>query len=101
MFIEALASVQFQDIVRQQLTQVIEGIERIDAHTQTVAGLLQSADDYASADPQIKSLKGEFESLYSSYVMDHQRDTHKQSLASSRRPASAAKVVRTSHVELF
>ena len=101
MFVETLASVQFQDIVRQQVAQVIAGLERIDAHTQTVAGMLQNADDYASADPQIKSLKGEFESLYASYVMDQQRETHRESLAADGRPSGAAKAARTKKVELF
>ncbi len=101
MFIEALASVQFQDIVRQQVAQVIAGIERIDSHTQTVAGVLQNAEDYAGADPKIKSLQGEFDALYSSYVMDQQRDTHNRSLVAAGRPAKAAGAARTKNVELF
>lgn len=101
MFVEALASVQFQDVVRQQVAHVIEGMERIDAHTQTVAGVIQHAEDYASTDPQIKSLKSEFDSLYASYVTDYQRDTHDRSLAAAGRTAKAARAARTNNVELF
>ncbi len=101
MFIETLASVQFQDIVRQQVAQVIAGIESIDAHTRTVAGVLQNSDDYASADPQIKPLKGQFDSLYASYVMDHQRETHDRSRSAAGRPARPAAAATKHKAELF
>ena len=104
MFMETLASVQFQDITRQQVAQVIEGVGHIDAHTQTVAGVIRNAEDYADAAPQIKPLKDEFDRLYSSYVMDHQREVHSHALGSSnsrnRRPA-ASKAPVASNVELF
>ena len=110
MFMEALASVQFQDITRQQIAQVIAGIEHIDTHTQTIAGLLARAEDYASADPEIKPLEDEFKQLYVSYVMDEQREVHGRSLHGTNhaaRPAQPAKnarsssPARTSKIELF
>ena len=104
MFIETLASVQFQDITRQQITQVIEGITHIDAHTQTVAGVIKNAEDYADTPPQIKPLKAEFDRLYSSYVMDHQRDVHRHALGKAmphRRPSDAGIVPVANNVELF
>ena len=102
MFIEALSSVQFQDITRQQLTQVIEGIGHIDAHTQTVVGIIQNAEDYVTTPPQIKPLKGEFDQLYSSYVMDHQRDVHRRALGGSARSEyTKTRLASTNNVELF
>ena len=104
MFMEALASVQFQDITRQQIAQVIEGITHIDAHTQTVAGVIRNAEDYANTPPQIKPLKAEFDRLYSNYVMDHQRDVHRQALGEGtahRRQSAASKTPVTNNVELF
>jgi len=107
MFVNAMASVQFQDITRQQVEQVIEAISRIDAHTQTIAGVLQRGEDFADADPEIKPLENEFEALYSSYVMDKQREVHERTLTGrsgqpiKRAPASPSKFVASSNVELF
>jgi methyl-accepting chemotaxis protein len=81
MFMETLASVQFQDITRQQIGQVVSGIEHIDAHTQKVAEVIQNSESYVGKDPIIAPLKGQFDSLYSGYVMDHQRDIHDYSLS--------------------
>ncbi len=103
MFMEALASVQFQDITRQQIAQVIEGIEHLDAHTQSIAGLL----DDASGAGNIKSLKVLFNQLYSSYVMDEQREIHRHTLGGpdkSAEPAASKKsspVTAARKVELF
>ncbi|MEI7612425.1 MAG: methyl-accepting chemotaxis protein [Betaproteobacteria bacterium] len=103
MFMEAMASVQFQDITRQQIAQVIEGIEHIDAHTQTVAGIL----DHASSTPEIKSLKVHFNQLYSTYVMDEQREVHRHALGESdpsahqAPPTESKKVAASRKVELF
>ena len=107
MFVDALASVQFQDITRQQIEQVIEGITRIDAHTQSIAGILQRGEDFADADPEINPLENEFESLYSSYVMDKQREIHNRTLPrnpSNPKPDTTAarnRTVPSSNIELF
>jgi methyl-accepting chemotaxis protein len=39
MFMETMASVQFQDVTRQQVGHVIEALERLDAHVLKLAGL--------------------------------------------------------------
>jgi len=106
MFMDAVSSVQFQDITRQQLAHVIEGIEQIDAHTQTVAGIIRDAENYANTPPVVKSLKAGFEQLYSAYVMDHQRDVHRAVLdggkAASQPTGNARKSgARPNNVELF
>lgn len=102
MFMDALASVQFQDITRQQIKQVIDGIMRIDAHTQSVSGVIQDAEDYASTNPIIKPLKNEFNELYSAYVMDQQRDVHIRSLAGAgKSEITRPGITKTNKVELF
>ena len=109
MFIGALASVQFQDITRQQLAHVIEGIGHIDSHTQTVANMIAKAEEYAETDPEITPLKQDFELLYSNYVMDEQREVHQRSLGykeqkSEQNPERNSKqkpATRTHKVELF
>ncbi len=110
MFVDTLASVQFQDVTRQQLQQVIAGIGKIDVHTQSVAAAIEHAEDYATTDPQITPIKSEFGELYSSYVMQGQRDVHDRALAGerqrknqqnqpSRQPAAAKRP--SGNVELF
>ena len=105
MFMEALASVQFQDITRQQVEQVIDGIRRIEAHTQSVADIMRRGEDFARTDPVIKPLKGEFEALYSTYVMDQQREIHSRTLNDGRKPIAAgtapAAPAKSSKIELF
>jgi len=107
MFMDTVSSVQFQDVTRQQLAHVIEGIEQIDAHTQTIAGIIRDAEDYANTPPVIKSLKAGFEQLYSAYVMDHQRDVHREVLEGSAKTAAHPAGRRrksgtvTKNVELF
>ena len=103
MFMETMASVQFQDITRQQIEQVIKGIKHIDTHTLSVAGLLENAEQYATTPPPIKPLKDQFGTLYASYVMDEQRAVHERVLggAKSSPPASAAHAAKTCKVELF
>lgn len=108
MFMETLASVQFQDITRQQIAQVIEGIEHVDAHTQTVASIIEKADDHADATPQIRPLKARFDRLYADYVMDQQRDIHRHALGDGK-PQECQSALRnitrktpvSNNVELF
>ena len=102
MFIETLASVQFQDITRQQIMQVIEGIERIDSHTQSVAGIIQHAEDCASTNPNITPLKDGFDALYSTYVMDEQRDVHARALDRTGKSATSKRsAAKINKIELF
>ena len=100
MFMETMASVQFQDITRQQIEQVIKGLEAIDAHAQDVARLLEP-DVQRGVDPAaaaLRPLKDEFNALYADYVMDAQRDVHERALGGSSRTTRA---VETRTVELF
>ena len=98
MFMDAMSSVQFQDITRQQIEQIIAGIERIDAHTRGIAGALERAESHEEANPFIKPLKDDFDALYANYVMDAQRDVHEQTLGVT---AKASKASSSKKVELF
>jgi methyl-accepting chemotaxis protein len=75
MFMDTLASVQFQDVTRQQIEQVIGGIGRIDSHTTTLADVLERKAD-VTRDEAVVPLARQLDDVYSSYVMDQQRDAH-------------------------
>lgn len=80
MFMDTLASVQFQDIVRQQIEQVLKALDILDKHCETLAQNLDAAEhspqDYAS-------LSVHLEELYASYVMFSQREKHSQAVGKS------------------
>ena len=70
LFMEALASVQFQDITRQQIEQVQSSIDSQDAHFEHLVDGLGRPDE---ADFRPRSFHERLEKIYSSYVMDSQR----------------------------
>ncbi|OHC66496.1 MAG: chemotaxis protein [Rhodocyclales bacterium GWA2_65_19] len=73
MFMSALASVQFQDVTRQQIEQVVDALNRLDAHSALLASRLdQFEDPHFSLQP----LSSHLDQMYSNYVMDSQRDIH-------------------------
>jgi methyl-accepting chemotaxis protein len=73
MFIDALSSVQFQDVTRQQIEQVIGALTQLDGHVATLADRLEGIED---PHVEFKSLTQHLEQLYSSYVMSSQRESH-------------------------
>ena len=103
MFMETMASVQFQDISRQQIEQVIKGIAHIEEHTQSIASMLERAEEYADTPPPIKPLKDQFDVLYAAYVMDEQRAVHQRTLSGTTPAArpSTPRAAKASKVELF
>ena len=116
MFMDTLASVQFQDVTRQQIEQVIGGIERLDTHADALAGVLERAADVRREDA-VEPLGKQLDEQFSSYVMDQQRDAHTQAMAAAprgrpagrapaKRPGAATAVQpvavkKPSNVELF
>ena len=80
MFMSALASVQFQDVTRQQIEQVIDALNRLDTHSAMLATRLSQLED-----PQFKwqPLSEHLDQLYSNYVMDSQRTAHDGALRSA------------------
>jgi methyl-accepting chemotaxis protein len=93
MFMSALASVQFQDVTRQQIEQVIDALNRLDAHSTMLAGRLVQLED---PDFQLQPLSAHLDQIYSNYVMDSQRDTHNSATGSG-----TATVEARPKIELF
>ncbi|MCK9386967.1 MAG: methyl-accepting chemotaxis protein [Sulfuritalea sp.] len=73
MFMSALASVQFQDVTRQQIEQVIGALNRLDAHSSLLSERLARPHDTSI---EVQPLSEHLDQIYSNYVMDSQRDTH-------------------------
>lgn len=102
MFMDAVASVQFQDVTRQQIEHVIEGLH----HIENQANALSEHIESGGRGKPIQPLKDKMDDLYSRYVMDNQRTTHQSVVtgnkgkASSNLKTSSAKPA-SSKVELF
>ena len=100
MFLEAQASIQFQDVSRQQIEQVIHALTRLDEHTGLLADRLRA---YEQLDFTYKPIAHHLDELYSRYVMEDQRSTHDSTL--NRSETGAAKsgnaAAPKSNVELF
>ncbi|QDX80576.1 chemotaxis protein [Denitratisoma sp. DHT3] len=77
MFLNAVASVQFQDVTRQQIEQVIDALSRLDGHTTLLAERLHRFEDPAF---ELKPLSQHLDQIYSKYVMSSQRKSHHQVL---------------------
>ncbi|MDD3352361.1 methyl-accepting chemotaxis protein [Zoogloea sp.] len=85
MFMNTMASVQFQDVTRQQVGHVIEALERLDAHLLQLVGCLEGRVQVSD----IPAMTEQIDRLFESYVMQRERDEH--ALRSGRAiPASAA-----------
>ncbi len=93
MFMSALASVQFQDVTRQQIEQVADALNRLDGHTRMLAERLAQLEDTAF---ELQPLAAHLDQIYSNYVMDSQRNTH-----NSVAHGGSAEVKTNPKVELF
>lgn len=75
---DALTRIQFQDTVSQQVTTVIQALERLDAYTaQLAAGLLRPESGSIGSLKPVSTLLDE---LYDSYISEQQRSIHDASL---------------------
>lgn len=94
MFMNAMASVQFQDVTRQQIEQVCAALVRLDEHSLLLADRLAQSEN---SDVTLQPLTEHLNEMYSSYVMQSQRSSHSSALhQDSRAPESAGP-----KVELF
>ena len=93
MFIEAQASIQFQDVTRQQLEHVIQALSQLDEHILVLLSRIENPELSVEFQPLAQQL----ESLYARYVMEQQRIVHDNSLHRDAASAGAA----GSRVELF
>ena len=94
MFMDVLASVQFQDITRQQIEQVLKAMNQLDDHCDNLSRRLLAVED---DNFQYTPLKEHLDELYKSYVMDTQRTSHQQALKQS--PGKSAPA--SAKIELF
>lgn len=77
MFMNAMASIQFQDVTRQQIEQVIDALNRFDKHAQVLVDRLKQMGD---PDLQFRPLTEQLSALYDGYVMQSQRTHHQEAL---------------------
>ncbi|MBI2276350.1 MAG: chemotaxis protein [Dechloromonas sp.] len=94
MFMEAQASVQFQDVSRQQIEQVVGALSQLDEHAGLLAERLASYEDPGFVYTPIAQ---HLEALYGRYVMESQRATHQSSLKRDTATSAPAE----SRIELF
>ncbi|MBS0543880.1 MAG: chemotaxis protein [Proteobacteria bacterium] len=93
MFMDALASVQFQDVTRQQLEHTADALRRLDEHLGILAARLENGDQPGAAYiPMAQHL----DEIYARYVMEQQRATHDDAVG---RPGAAADM--GARIELF
>jgi methyl-accepting chemotaxis protein len=102
MFLEAQASVQFQDVSRQQIEIVAAALTVLDEHTSLLADRLQANEN---SDENFTPLARHLDNLYSTYVMEEQRTTHQQTSAATGSTSSSRKTEKpatsTTRIELF
>ena len=79
MFMDVLASVQFQDITRQQIETVFSALDRLAAHAELLAGRLTETEGKSD---EFVPLAHHLDELYESYVMAQQRQTHQDAASS-------------------
>ncbi len=82
--IEALGSIQFQDITRQKLEQVGQVLVEFSSHLDTLLQKLRSGTDSVET---IRDQMFHVESILDRYVMDDQRRVHADTLGISDKPA--------------
>ena len=94
MFMDALASVQFQDVTRQQIEHTADAMVRLDEHMSTLAQRLDNSDG-----PELvyAPLAEHLEQIYSRYVMDQQRQSHDTAIGRAASPAAGS----NPNIELF
>ncbi len=73
MFMDTLASIQFQDRVRQQIEQIIAALSQLDTHADTLASRLESPQE---TNFTFTPLSTQLEQMFSQYVMSSQRSSH-------------------------
>ena len=80
MVLDALASVQFQDVTRQQIEHVIAALSRLDGHAVDLARYLKALD---APGQELRPLSEHLQEVYSGYVMHTQRSDHHSAVAAA------------------
>ena len=85
MFMEAIASIQFQDVTRQQLETIVQALDRLDRHAVSLAERLRNCEDPSI---RVTPLAEQLEEIFSQYVMHSQRSSHRGALNQAQGPAA-------------
>jgi methyl-accepting chemotaxis protein len=102
MFVQAMASVQFQDVVRQQIEHVIHALNRLDAHNQELASLLEAPEHDGALKAFPESVTKHLEWMFDGYVMDSQRAVHEKAIGRDTGAAGASSAASSGpKIELF
>lgn len=96
-FMDAVASVQFQDVTRQQLEQTALALGRLDEHAGSMAERLRQSDN---PDFTYRPLAHHLDEIYAKYVMDSQRQDHQRATGQASSSHTTAKN-DLPNVELF
>ncbi|PLX75047.1 MAG: chemotaxis protein [Azoarcus sp.] len=94
MFMSALASVQFQDVTRQQIEHTSDSLTRLDGHLGVLAERLGQSEE---PDFSYIPLSQHLDEIYSNYVMDQQRHTHHTALHETENESGG----QSAKIELF
>lgn len=94
MFMDVLASIQFQDVTRQQIEQVQGALSRLDTHIAQMVEMMRSKDLSNAA-----SIKEHIDQIYEGYVMEKQRDIHTSAMGGHTQLAGAS--ASPQKIELF
>ncbi len=97
MFMDAMADIQFQDVVRQQLEHVASALEKLDTHATALAQRLAHPGELP--DGELLNFDRQLDELFAGYVMDGQRERHQDLLGG--RGGNAQPVAGGPRVELF
>lgn len=89
MVMEVLGSIQFQDITRQKIEHVIEIMNDVSRHLESVESELErNGYDVNSVKDKMLAL----DHIFNRYVMDDQRSTHQQALGRGSSVSSGPKI---------
>ena len=94
MFMDVMASIQFQDITRQQIEQVQSALSRLDTHAVQMVEMMRSKDF-----SNVASIREHIDQIYNSYVMKNQRDVHASALGGNIQASDGS--TATQKIELF
>ena len=78
MFMDALASIQFQDVTRQQLAHCMEALSFLAVHCETLAQRMETLN--RDGDAPFVPLNEHLSDMFSHYVMERQREDHMKAL---------------------
>ncbi len=88
MFMEVMASIQFQDVTRQQVEHVMGALDHLASHLATLEQQLNNPSTLVAFKPLAQHL----EEMFDGYVMDRQRDQHNLPMGTTTSSASGSRV---------